>query len=125
MASKPGALYEFPWQPLGNWKLALLLPFAAVVLSEADDADNWSWHMCMLVVLRYAHAALWNSLSRLHAVSAATRITAKPVEFKQVDREVRAPGGAARWQVWRRPGGGGRWRAPRRGGRECAGGPRS
>ena len=43
--------------------------------------------MLVLVILRYLHAAVWNTLSRLHAVSAATRITAKPVEFKQVDRE--------------------------------------
>jgi len=65
----------------------VLLPFVAAVALGHDDGDNWAWHMLAIAALRYAHAAAWNTLSRLHAVSAATRITAKPVEFKQVDRE--------------------------------------
>jgi hypothetical protein len=87
MASKPGALYAFPWESWGNAKYAVLLPFVAAVALGADDADSWAWHMLVLCALRYAHAAAWNTLARLHAVSAGTRITAKPVEFKQVDRE--------------------------------------
>jgi hypothetical protein len=87
MASKPGGWYAFPWESLGNAKYAVLLPFVAAVALGHDDGDNWAWHMLAIAALRYAHAAAWNTLSRLHAVSAATRITAKPVEFKQVDRE--------------------------------------
>ncbi len=87
MASKPGAWYAFPWESWGNAKYAVLLPFVAAVALGADDGDNWAWHMLAIAALRYAHAACWNTLSRTHAVSAGTRITAKPVEFKQVDRE--------------------------------------
>jgi hypothetical protein len=87
MASKPGAWYAFPWETWGTGKYVVLLPFVAAVALGADDVDSWAWHMLALAALRYAHAAAWNTLSRLHAVSAATRITAKPVEFKQVDRE--------------------------------------
>jgi hypothetical protein len=87
MASKPGAWYAFPWETWGTGKYVVLLPFVAAVALGADDADSWAWHMLALAALRYAHAAGWNTLSRMHAVSAATRITAKPVEFKQVDRE--------------------------------------
>ena len=87
MASQPGPLYAFPWERFGSWKYALLLPFAATVALGADDADGWAWHMLTIALLRYAHAQAWNTLSRLHSVSAGTRITAKPVEFRQVDRE--------------------------------------
>ena len=87
MASQPGPLYSFPWENLGSWKVVVLAPFAATVALGVDDADNWCWHMLLIACLRYLHAQLWHTASRLHAVSAATRITAKPVEFKQVDRE--------------------------------------
>ena len=52
-----------------------------------DDADNFAWHMLALAALRYAHAQMWNTLSRLHAVSAKHRIYGKGVDFKQIDRE--------------------------------------
>ena len=87
MASQPGVLYAFPWERFGSWKYALFLPFAATVALGADDVDGWAWHMLTIALLRYAHAQVWNTLARLHSVSAGTRITAKPVEFRQVDRE--------------------------------------
>ncbi len=89
MASQPGAWYHFPWESLGSAKYVVLLPFVVAVASGWDAAadEHWSWHMLAICVLRYVHAQLWHTASRLHAVSAGTRITAKPVEFKQVDRE--------------------------------------
>jgi hypothetical protein len=87
MASQPGAWYAFPWEGLGCAKYVVLAPFVVALACGWDDADSWSWHMLALCALRYLHAQLWNTAARTHAVSAGTRITAKPVEFKQVDRE--------------------------------------
>lgn len=86
MASHPGALYEFPW-PENALKYTLFLPFAAVVALGLDDADNWCWHILVIAALRYIHAQLWTSASRFHAISAGSRISARPIDFKQVDRE--------------------------------------
>lgn len=87
MASQPGPLYEFPWESMGAAKYTLLLPFAASVVCGWDDGDNFAWHMLAIAALRYLHAQAWNTLSRLHAVSARTRIYGKGIDFKQVDRE--------------------------------------
>ena len=87
MASQPGMLYEFPWEPLGNFKYVILAPFVAAAALGYDDADSWAWHMCCIAVLRYAHAQIWNTLARLHAISAKNKIYGKGIDFKQVDRE--------------------------------------
>mmetsp|Transcript_8399 Transcript_8399/g.29457 ORF Transcript_8399/g.29457 Transcript_8399/m.29457 type:complete len:625 (+) Transcript_8399:335-2209(+) len=88
MATAPGPLYAFPWESWGECgKYALLLPFAAAVVLGRDDGDNWAWHMCVIAVARYVHAQLWISISRLHRLTSKTRIQARSVGFKQVDRE--------------------------------------
>jgi hypothetical protein len=56
-ASKPGFLYEFPWEMLGDWKYILFLPFVAIVCLGLDDEDNWSYHMLLIAFLRYAQVA--------------------------------------------------------------------
>lgn len=76
MASQPGALYEWPW-PENPLKYTLYLPFVAVAAMGWDDKDSWCWHMLMLSGLRYAHAQLWCTASRFHAISAKTRICAR------------------------------------------------
>ena len=80
-------MYEFPWERFGRGKYAIFAPYAAAVCFGWDDGDNFAWHMLALAACRYAHAQAWNTLSRLHAVSAKNRIYGKGVDFKQVDRE--------------------------------------
>jgi len=87
MASKPGFLYKFPWEDWGNGKYLLYAPFVATVLMGWDDADNWAFHIMAVAALRYLNAQLWQMASRIFAVSEKTRIQAKMLEFKQVDRE--------------------------------------
>jgi len=86
-AVKPGFLYEFPWESLGGAKYVLYLPFLYIIAAGLDDADNFAFHMMMLVGLRYLQAFAWHFVSRNHALSGRTRIQAKLVEFEQVDRE--------------------------------------
>lgn len=52
-AVKPGFLYEFPWESLGGAKYVLYLPFLYVIAAGLDDADDFAFHMMMLVALRY------------------------------------------------------------------------
>ena len=53
-ASKPGFMYEFPWEMLGNWKYLLFLPFLAVICLGWVDEDRWCYHMLLIAMLRYA-----------------------------------------------------------------------
>ena len=57
-ASKPGALYEFPWEALGDYKYILFLPFVAAVILGLDDKDAWCCHMMIIVILRYVQVGL-------------------------------------------------------------------
>ena len=87
MATKPGVWYDFPWANAGSLKYAVLVPFVACVALGKDDADSFCWHLLAIGALRYANAQLWISLSRVHALTRKTRIQAKGIDFKQVDRE--------------------------------------
>ena len=87
MATKPGVWYDFPWANAGSLKYAVLVPFVACVALGKDDADSFCWHLLAIAALRYANAQLWISLSRVHALTRKTRIQAKGIDFKQVDRE--------------------------------------
>ena len=87
MATKPGALYDFPWAEWGSMKYAVFLPFVATVALGKDDGDSFCWHLLAIAALRYASAQLWISLSRVHAWTRKTRIQARGIDFKQVDRE--------------------------------------
>jgi len=86
-AVSPGFMYHFPWESVGNYKYALYLPFMFVLATGQDDADDWCYHMMVIVVLRYLQAWVWNFLSRNHHISDKTRIQEKGVDFVQVDRE--------------------------------------
>ena len=56
MASKPGVMYDFPWEPMGNYKYLLLAPFAVAAAAGLDDSDDWCRHMVLLVLARYVLA---------------------------------------------------------------------
>ena len=87
MATKPGVLYDFPWEGYGSLKYITLVPFVAQVVLGKDDGDNFAWHLLAIAALRYANAQLWISLSRVQWLTRSTRIQAKGIDFKQVDRE--------------------------------------
>lgn len=87
MASKPGPLYKFPWEDMGSFKYLLLAPFAVAAATGNDDQDNWCWHMCAIVALRYIMAQFFLTVSRFHAFTKHTRIQDKGIQFAQIDRE--------------------------------------
>ena len=87
MATKPGVWYDFPWARVGSLKYAVMVPFVVAAVTGRDDADNFCWHLCAIAALRYVNAQVWISLSRVHALTRGTRIQAKGIDFKQVDRE--------------------------------------
>ena len=87
MALRPGPAYKFPWEDMGSFKYLLFVPFVATAALGLDDADNWAYHMLVIAAIRYVHAQFWISLSRIHAVTQHTKIQAKGIDYKQVDRE--------------------------------------
>ena len=87
MALKPGFGYKFPWEDMGTFKYLLFVPFVATVALGKDDGDDWAFHMLTIAALRYVHSQFWISLSRVHYVTQNTKIQAKGIDFKQVDRE--------------------------------------
>jgi hypothetical protein len=86
MASKPGPLYSFPWESMGDYKYLLFVPFVLKAAID-DDEDRWYYHMCCIVALRYVMAQLFLSVSRVHALTRGTRIQDRGVQFAQIDRE--------------------------------------
>ena len=87
MALKPGFGYKFPWEDMGTFKYLLFVPFVATVALGKDDGDDWAFHMLTIAAMRYVHSQFWISLSRVHYVTQNTKIQAKGIDFKQVDRE--------------------------------------
>ena len=87
MALKPGFGHKFPWEDMGTFKYLLFVPFVATVALGKDDGDDWAFHMLTIAALRYVHSQFWISLSRVHYVTQNTKIQAKGIDFKQVDRE--------------------------------------
>eukprot|EP00934_Nitzschia_sp_Nitz4_P008387 Nitzschia sp. Nitz4//scaffold178_size73299//23102//25041//NITZ4_005699-RA/size73299-snap-gene-0.142-mRNA-1//-1//CDS//3329539122//8377//frame0 len=87
MASKPGALSEWPWEKMGNFKYLLLAPFAVAALTGNDDEDNWAAHMIITTCIRYLIAQFFISISRVHAITKHTRIQANGIGYAQIDRE--------------------------------------
>jgi len=83
-------MYEFPWAklPSQSMKYAIYVPMLYRAFAHnKDDDDNWNFHMTMIIVMRYLMAQFFISLSRVHAITERTRIQAKGIDYKQVDRE--------------------------------------
>jgi sterol desaturase/sphingolipid hydroxylase (fatty acid hydroxylase superfamily) len=87
MASKPGVLTKFPWEDLGSFKYLIYVPFAVAAFTGRDDADNWCFHTGIIIVLRYALAQFFISLSRIHLLTQNTKIQPKGISYEQIDRE--------------------------------------
>ncbi|CAN6175349.1 unnamed protein product [Urochloa humidicola] len=94
MASKPGYLTDWPWQNIGNYKYALVAPWAAVstymfVMTSGREEGDWlmSFLVLPVLLLRLLYAQLWITISRYHTARSNHRIVNKSVDFDQVDRE--------------------------------------
>ncbi|XP_010496697.1 PREDICTED: protein CER1-like 1 [Camelina sativa] len=92
MASKPGALTEWPWSPLGSFKYLLVAPFVMASMHSyvtvADEEKDFSRLMIVALMLwRIVHSQIWISVSRQRTAKGTRKIVDKPIEFEQVDRE--------------------------------------
>nr|AWM98850.1 CER1 protein [Artemisia annua] len=92
MANTPGFLTDWPWKPLGNFKYALLAPFAVkstydFIVADANERDYGLMLVFPFLLARMLHNQLWISLSRYMTAKGKNRIVDKTIEFDQVDRE--------------------------------------
>lgn len=94
MASKPGPLTRWPWHELGNYKYALVAPWAAystysfaAAKVRGEEADLLSFFVLPTVLLRLLYTQLWISISRHQTARSKHRIVSKSLDFDQVDRE--------------------------------------
>uniref|UniRef100_A0ACD5YW48 Uncharacterized protein n=1 Tax=Avena sativa TaxID=4498 RepID=A0ACD5YW48_AVESA len=94
MASQPGPLTRWPWQDLGNYKYALVAPWAAyrtysfaAAKARGEEGDLLSFFVLPTVLLRLLYTQLWISVSRHQTARSKHRIVSKSLDFDQVDRE--------------------------------------
>lgn len=99
MATKPGYLYHWPWEKMGNYKYTLLAPLAAGHLPLWIAAPLGIGHMrgsemqayfdfiLGITLVRYAVMWLFQLASRYDAISKRTRIQDQDFGFEQVDQE--------------------------------------
>ncbi|AQK55500.1 very-long-chain aldehyde decarbonylase GL1-6 isoform X2 [Zea mays] len=92
MASKPGPLSRWPWQDLGNYKYALVAPWAVrstyrFVRSGSGERDLLAFAVLPVLLLRLLYSQLWITVSRHQTARSRHRIVNKSLDFEQVDRE--------------------------------------
>ncbi|PUZ78203.1 hypothetical protein GQ55_1G434300 [Panicum hallii var. hallii] len=93
MATRPGPLSRWPWQDLGNYKYALVAPWAArstyrfMTTSGSEERDLLSFAVLPVLLLRLLYSQLWISVSRHQTARSKHRIVNKSLDFDQVDRE--------------------------------------
>nr|CAB3448306.1 unnamed protein product [Digitaria exilis] len=92
MATKPGPLTRWPWHDLGNYKYALVVPWAVrstykFVTSRSEERDLLSFAVLPVLLLRLLYSQLWISVSRHQTARSKHRIVSKSLDFNQVDRE--------------------------------------
>lgn len=91
MATTPGILTHWPWEPLGNFKYVLLAPFAVhsiyLLVVGAEERDIGYAAILPLLLSRMLHNQLWISISRYRTAKGNTLIVDRSLDFEQVDRE--------------------------------------
>ncbi|KAB8653882.1 hypothetical protein FH972_026177 [Carpinus fangiana] len=92
MATKPGILTDWPWQPLGSFKYVVLAPWAvhsaySFMVKGENERDIGYFLILPFLLLRMLHNQIWISLSRYRTAKGNNRIVDKGIEFEQVDRE--------------------------------------
>ncbi|ESQ36861.1 hypothetical protein EUTSA_v10007056mg [Eutrema salsugineum] len=92
MASRPGALTEWPWSSLGSFKYLLVAPLVmasmhSYVTAEDEEKDLGRLAIVALMLWRIVHSQIWISVARQRTAMGRKKIVDKPIEFEQVDRE--------------------------------------
>ncbi|WRX35139.1 Fatty acid hydroxylase - like 10 [Theobroma cacao] len=92
MATKPGILSDWPWQSIGNFKYALLVPGAiystySFITTAENERNLFMFLVFPFLLFRFAHYQLWISVSRYRTAKGNNRILDKSLDFEQVDRE--------------------------------------
>ncbi|XVF68280.1 hypothetical protein PTKIN_Ptkin10aG0192300 [Pterospermum kingtungense] len=92
MATKPGILTKWPWEPLGNFKYVILAPWVVhstycFVTKGIKEVDLFYVLIFPFLLTRVLHNQLWISYSRYRTAKGNNRIVDKGIEFEQVDRE--------------------------------------
>ncbi|EOY33461.1 CER1 protein isoform 1 [Theobroma cacao] len=92
MATKPGILSDWPWQSIGNFKYALLVPGAiystySFITTAENERNLFMFLVFPFLLFRFAHYQLWISVSRYRTAKGNNRIVDKSLDFEQVDRE--------------------------------------
>ncbi|XP_047955720.1 very-long-chain aldehyde decarbonylase CER1-like [Salvia hispanica] len=93
MATKPGLLTNWPWQPLGSFKYIILAPLAmhslyslAITIGKYE-LDYLNLLILPFVLSRALHNQIWISFSRHRTAKGNNKIVDRAIEFEQVDRE--------------------------------------
>ncbi|CAL5193344.1 unnamed protein product [Lathyrus oleraceus] len=89
MASKPGILTNWPWKPLGDFKVLILTPWLAhsIYTFTWTQPDPMYYLVLPFIFIRMLHNQIWMSVSRYQTAKGKSRIVDKGIEFEQVDRE--------------------------------------
>ena len=116
MATKPGMLTDWPWKPLGSLKVLqsvchhvqllclsfssiltqfdlqyiMLAPWAMHSVAKAKNGlelDYFNLLILPFLLSRALHNQIWISFSRHRTAKGNNKISQRPIEFQQVDRE--------------------------------------
>ncbi|CAO2835207.1 unnamed protein product [Amaranthus hypochondriacus] len=91
MASTPGFLTHWPWEPLGNFKYILVAPFVvhSIYLYVVGAEERNIVYLLILpgMLWRMLHNQIWISFSRYRTAKGNNLIVDRSLEFEQVDRE--------------------------------------
>lgn len=91
MASTPGILTHWPWEPLGNFKYVVVAPWVVHSIYsyfwKEDGRDLVYLSVLPLMLWRMLHNQIWITLSRYRTAKGNNLIVDKSIEFEQVDRE--------------------------------------
>ncbi|KAJ8438492.1 hypothetical protein Cgig2_008979 [Carnegiea gigantea] len=90
MASTPGVLTHWPWEPLGNFKYVLVAPWVVhgIYLFLVKGERDFSYVSIFPMMLwRMLHNQIWISVARHRTAKGNNLIVDRSLEFEQVDRE--------------------------------------
>uniref|UniRef100_A0A7C9B0C7 Fatty acid hydroxylase domain-containing protein n=3 Tax=Opuntia streptacantha TaxID=393608 RepID=A0A7C9B0C7_OPUST len=91
MASTPGILTHWPWEPLGNFKYVIVAPWTLHSIYsffiKGDERALFYFSTFPLMLWRMLHSQIWISFSRYRTAKGNNLIVDRSLEFEQVDRE--------------------------------------
>ncbi|RAL54024.1 hypothetical protein DM860_004495 [Cuscuta australis] len=96
MATTPGFLTNWPWTPLGSFKVCLIVQFIlfwvahslySFVTRDEQERDYTNFMIFPFLLFHFFHNQFWINYSRYRIGKGKNRIIDKPIKFDQVDRE--------------------------------------